>query len=147
MRSFPLSKAISGFGRIRLPGCWGGASYGGLITLYTAITRPETFGGILVESLSLYVDEARLLRENLDFDAWQARVYLGVGSHEGKFSCTEERNEEAVSDVLRLEKMIRKNNSNSSLEVMVEECGLHGEEAWARRLPEALRFLWGRSRE
>ena len=125
----------------------GGSSYGGLITLYSATALPGTFGGILVESPSIYVDEARLLQENQDFTAWPARIYLGVGTHEGKSSCTEERNQEAVSDVLLLEELVRKNCPDSRVKVVVEECGMHGEEAWARRLPGALRFLFGKTGE
>ena len=30
--------------------------------------------------------------------------------------------------------------------IVVEPCGIHDERAWARRLPQALRFLYGRPR-
>jgi predicted alpha/beta superfamily hydrolase len=120
----------------------GGSSYGGLITLYTITAHPGKFGLILVESPSIYVDDTRLLKENKDFRNWPKRVYVGVGTHEGRSSCSEESNEEAVTDVLRLETLIRKNSPSTSLKVVVEKCGLHNEEAYSRRLPEALRFLF-----
>jgi len=121
----------------------GGASYGGLITLYTVTVRPGRFGMVLVESPSIYVDNRRLLEENQAFRRWSARIYLGVGTHEGRSSCAEESNREAVSDVRRLERLIRKNSPQSRLRVVVEECGMHNEEAYGRRLPNALRFLFG----
>lgn len=121
----------------------GGSSYGGLITLYTATALPGTFAGILVESPSIYVDQARLLRENGSFSGWPARVYLGIGTHEGKDSRAEPENEEARRDLLSLEALIRKNSPRTELKVVIEDYGFHDEDAWARRLPGALRFLFG----
>lgn len=122
---------------------FGGASYGALIALYTVATRPGEFGKLLLESPSFYVQDARILDMSEGVSVWPDKIYLGVGTHEGRSSCEEEENREAVDDVRRLERLIRENAPETSVKVVVEPCGLHGEEAYARRLPAALRFLLG----
>jgi predicted alpha/beta superfamily hydrolase len=122
----------------------GGSSYGALIALFTVVTNPGKFGMLLLESPSLYVDDAKVLELSRQLKMWPALVYLGVGTHEGRSSCDEEENREAIDDVLRLERIIRKNAPATRLKVFVEKCGLHNEEAYGRRLPAALQFLLGR---
>jgi predicted alpha/beta superfamily hydrolase len=125
----------------------GGSSYGALAALYTVVARPGVFGRLLVESPSIYVDDARILQEAASA-SWPARVYLGVGTNEGgRPDCrTEDTSEsEAVADVRRIERLIGQKMSGSPAEllVFVEPCATHHETAWARRLPRALEFLFG----
>lgn len=121
----------------------GGSSYGGLIAVYTAIARQGELESLLVESPSLYVDEARVLNMAQDVRLWPERVYLGVGTHEGPKECRDDnRVDEAVDDVRRLEAIVRKNHPESSVMTAVEDCGLHAPDYWAKRLPAALKFLY-----
>jgi predicted alpha/beta superfamily hydrolase len=125
----------------------GGSSYGALAALYTVVARPGVFGQLLVESPSIYVDDARILQEAASA-RWPARVYLGVGTNEGGRSdcrADDTSEPEAVADVKRLERLIRQMTSDSPAElfVVVEPCATHHETAWARRLPRALEFLFG----
>jgi predicted alpha/beta superfamily hydrolase len=124
----------------------GGSSYGALIALHTIISKPGVFGRLLLESPSLYVSEARVITESLKMPSWPGRVFLGVGTNEGgRATCKPgSRNQEAVQDVLKLEHIIRATKS-SRLKVVIEDCALHNEAAWAKRLPDALRFLYGPS--
>lgn len=121
----------------------GGSSYGGLISVYSAIARPGAFDALLVESPSLYVDDAHILRLAGETKVWPPRIYIGIGTHEGASECRDDnRAEEPVADVRRLEEIVKAANPAPTLMVAVEACGLHREQDWARRLPAALEFLF-----
>ena len=105
------------------------------------LQKPSVFGGVILESPSFYVNEAKVLDLSAMADKWPSKVYLGVGTNEeGKKWCEEgDESHEAVVDVRRLEKMI---NGKSSLKVVVESCAVHSEIAWGSRLTGALEFLF-----
>jgi predicted alpha/beta superfamily hydrolase len=120
---------------------FGGSSYGAIAALFTALAHPGTFGLLLLESPSLYVGNRFLLRKARSAQRWPSRVYLGVGTMETNNT---ERNAETVENVRRLEAILRGSGFGPRrLKVVVEEGGRHSEAHWARRLPEALRFLFG----
>lgn len=120
----------------------GGSSYGALISLYTAAANPGEFGGLLLESPSLYVNDAAVLDLAERVANWPDRVFVAIGTHEGRSEClADNRVDEAVDDVRRLERILAAAGSAPKVEVVVEECGMHSERYWARRLPAALRFL------
>jgi predicted alpha/beta superfamily hydrolase len=124
----------------------GGSSYGALAALYTVVTRPGFFGMLLLESPSLYVDDGRIFRAMENVTRWPARVYVGVGTNEmGRRDCSpSDDGGEAVADVRRLAAMLRERGvPETHLRVVVEPCARHDEQAWAGRLPGALRFLFG----
>ena len=133
-RMFPVSRGASRTG-------FGGSSYGAIAALYTAMRHPGVFGRLLIESPSLYVGNGRLLRDARTITQWPQRMFLGVGTEE-----TQRRdwNDETVSNVMKLEGVLRgKGLGPRRLRVVVEAGARHSEEAWARRLPDALRFLFG----
>jgi enterochelin esterase-like enzyme len=133
-RTYPVGRGASNTG-------FGGSSYGAISALYTAMQKPGTFGRLLLESPSLYVGRRHLLRQARTARRWPQRVYLGVGTAETRRS---DWNEETVANVRRLETILRDSGlSTKRLQVAVEEGGAHSEEAWARRLPRALEFLYG----
>lgn len=124
----------------------GGSSYGALIALYTVNARPGVFGRLLLESPSLYVADGRLITESRKLRKWPRRIYLGVGTNEGgRADCKPgDWTYEAVQDVLKLEQVVKGAGLNSQhLKVQVAECAVHNEAAWAARLPNALKFLYG----
>ncbi len=125
----------------------GGSSYGALITLYTVIKKPDVFGRVLLESPSFYVSEAKILEEARKVASFSSRFYLGVGTNEeAKKDCTPgDLSHEAVQDVLKLKTiLLDKKLSEKDLKVVIEDCATHSEAAYGRRLPLALRFLFGR---
>jgi predicted alpha/beta superfamily hydrolase len=100
------------------------------------------FGRLLLESPSLYVGGRHLLRKARRAPRWPARVYLGVGTTE---TGRAEIDREAVQNVRALESILRERNLGSKrLKVIVRDGATHSEDAWAARLPDALRFLFGR---
>jgi hypothetical protein len=67
-------------------------------------------------------------------------VYLGVGTAETR---REDWNTETVSNVRRLETILRRSGLGARrLLVTVEEGASHSEAAWAGRLAHALEFLF-----
>ena len=120
----------------------GGSSYGAVAALYTVMKRPGVFGRLLLESPSLYISREQLLKDCDGVRQWPRRVYVGIGTSE---TGDEAGDREAVSLVRRFgEKLAKAGKRGKSLHVVVEEGGMHLESAWARRLPRALEFLYGR---
>jgi predicted alpha/beta superfamily hydrolase len=120
----------------------GGSSLGGLITLAAAVEFPIVFGKLLAMSPSVWWDRRVILRQiarrPTAFSG--TRLWLDIGLHEG---------EKAVSDARRLAQLLGSLPSVPGVEPLdmryVEDPdGTHSEASWAARLPEALRFLYGR---
>jgi predicted alpha/beta superfamily hydrolase len=131
---YPVARGIANAG-------FGGSSYGAVAALYTALASPGVFGRLLLESPSLHVGNAYLLRRARAAKRWPSRIYLGVGTAETRRT---DWNEETVTNVLVLERILRAARLGSRrLRVRVEEGATHSEGAWAARLPEALEFLYG----
>ena len=133
-RTYDVSRRVSGR-------AFGGSSYGGVAALLTVLEHPGVFGRLLIESPSLYVGGRLLIRKARRAPRWPARVYLGVGTAEtGK----DEVNRETVDNVRALESILRDAGLGARrLKVVVQEGARHSEDAWAARLPDALRFLFG----
>jgi len=120
----------------------GGSSLGGLITLYTQLAMPGVFGRLLIESPSLFVANRKILDDCRRFHEWPERMFVGIGTRETGVS---EKDEKAVSDVGRLESLLRADGLHETrLRVRVEEGATHSEAAWAGRFAGALEFLFGR---
>jgi predicted alpha/beta superfamily hydrolase len=120
----------------------GGSSYGGDIALYTALKYPRVFGHVLVESPPLWVGDGQLMKDAERAKRLPEKMYLGTGNHETDDA---EPNVSIVKQVEELEAILRKKGMGATrLKVVVEEGGKHNEEAWSRRLPDALLFLYGR---
>jgi enterochelin esterase-like enzyme len=110
----------------------GGSSYGAGIALYTLAQRPGTFSGALLESPSVYADDYHLLKDAASVRQWPHRVYLGTGTVR-----------EPVGDTRRLAALFQQAGLGTDrLKLVVQEGGEHSEQWWARRLAEALEFLF-----
>jgi predicted alpha/beta superfamily hydrolase len=134
-RSYPAAAGALNTG-------FGGSSYGAIAALNTAMIKPGVFGKLLIESPSLYVGGEYVLRRARGVDRWPGRVFLGVGTAE---TSRPERNEETISNVVKLEFILRSAGLGARrLRVVIEEGATHSEDAWAGRFPDALEFLYGR---
>jgi predicted alpha/beta superfamily hydrolase len=119
----------------------GGSSLGALISLYTAMARPGIFGRLLVESPSLFISSRRLLKETKSFSRWPQKMFVAIGTNEAG---REDRDRSAVEDVRKLERNVRRRGlGEDRLRVIIEQGATHSEAHWARRFPDALRFLFG----
>ena len=119
----------------------GGSSLGALIALYTACVRPGVFGRLLLESPSLWASNRQVMRESRSVNWWPDRIFLATGTAE---TGRRDRDQNVVNDVRELAGILRRAGfDDKRLKVELEEGGSHHESAWARRFPDALRFLFG----
>ncbi|MFZ0808954.1 MAG: alpha/beta hydrolase-fold protein [Candidatus Sulfotelmatobacter sp.] len=119
----------------------GGSSLGALIALYTGASRPDVVGHLLLESPSLWVSHRQIITESREVKIWPQRIYLATGTTE---SGREDVSRSMVDDVRELAGIFRRAGlGDDRMELVIDEGGTHHESAWARRFPEALRFLYG----
>jgi pullulanase len=126
----------------------GGSSAGAVAALQAVISRPVDFGYLLMESPSLYISDGQLLRDAAAIKTMPIRAYIGVGTNEeGQSECKPgDINRQAVTDVLTLKQVfVNAGMGDDRLKVLVEDCTLHNEDAWAKRFPVAIEFLFKRT--
>ena len=122
----------------------GGSSYGGDIALYTALAHPGVFGHVLVESPPLWIGDDQLLKDAQKAKPLPQKMYVAIGTKEAPYG-DPQQSEPAFRQVEELEIVLHKKGMGPSrLKVVIEEGGEHNEAAWARRLPDALLFLYGK---
>ncbi len=113
-----------------------GSSMGGLISLYGFFRYPEAFGFVGALSPALWFARKAIFPfvERAPFAP--GRIYLDAGSDERRGSFCFCEDVQKMADLLR-----DKGYDEAVVKYVEEEGGAHHESAWARRLPEALRFL------
>jgi predicted alpha/beta superfamily hydrolase len=125
-----------------------GSSLGGLISLYAFFRYPEVFGliGALSPAIFLRVPETFAFIRDAPFAP--GRIYMDVGSREAYSGKRETRrmqgdSERYLETVRAMRDLLVEKGYCPGAELMyVEDVGArHHESAWARRLPDALRFL------
>lgn len=122
----------------------GGSSLGALISLYTAAVRPGVFGRLLLESPSLWAANRQIIKQSRAVRRWPERIFLATGTAEAGRA---DRDRSVVDDVRELAGIMRRAGlDNRRLHLVIDEGATHHESAWARRLPEALTFLFGNQR-
>jgi len=124
----------------------GGSSLGAVISLHAARRHPERFGMLLLESTALLRDLDRspvwdMLRS---MDRRPDRVYIGVGGHEaGTGEDAAELNAAYLAASRRLDALFAEAGlPDHARKLVIDESATHTEEAWARRFPKALIFLF-----
>jgi predicted alpha/beta superfamily hydrolase len=119
----------------------GGSSLGALIALYTAAVRPGMIGRLLIESPSLWASNRQIIRQSRQVKRWPDRIFLGTGTTEvGR----KDRDQSVVDDVREMAGILQRAGlDDNRLRLVIEDGGTHHESAWARRFPEALKFLFG----
>lgn len=106
-----------------------GSSMGGLISLYAFVTRSNVYGSTGVFSPALWVNNQAIFDTVARHPLPPGRIYLDCGSREPTAR--------PMADLLR-----RKGaRDGHSLLYLRETGGRHDEAAWARRFPNAVRFL------
>jgi len=119
----------------------GGSDYGAIVSLTTALHHPGIFGKLLLESPSLWVGDGKVLAEVQKAKLLPQKIYMGIGTNEAG-------NPDSDALILKyftdMEQILKdKGLGSSRLKAVVEGGGQHNEEAWARRFPDALLFLYG----
>lgn len=122
----------------------GGSSFGGIITLHAAMSRPGAFGAILVESPSVWIgaqpgDYVKTIAAH--DKPWPRRVFMATGGQEYGDPARDVPLQELFKQA---EAAMRKQGLDETrMRAFIEPEGRHNEQTWARRLPEALVFLLG----
>jgi predicted alpha/beta superfamily hydrolase len=119
-----------------------GSSLGGLISLYGVFVEPDVFGLAGALSPALWGARRAVFRivERAPFA--DARIYLDVG--EDELPGQRAKTRAYVADVRRMAALLEsKGYGPDRLRHVVAPGGTHHERDWARRLPDALRFLLG----
>jgi predicted alpha/beta superfamily hydrolase len=113
----------------------GGSSLGGLITLYLGLEHPDVFSKLLVVSPSVWWDGRMIIDEVNELKGSTGQyIWLDMGTAEG---------EGAVESAKALQQaLVKKGWPDQNLHFIIEEGAAHNERAWAKRMPEMLRFLY-----
>ncbi|MCU0497635.1 MAG: alpha/beta hydrolase-fold protein [Anaerolineae bacterium] len=120
----------------------GGSSMGGLISLYGYFRQGSVFGMGMVMSPSLWLAGIKIYDSIREFPYTPGRLYLDAGNNEVKSSRYRAAYLEGVQRMIEILKH-KGYVEGESLHYVEDPKGVHHESAWARRLPEALRFLLG----
>lgn len=122
----------------------GGSSYGGVAALYVGLDAPIVFGKVLAESPILWVGNGQLVRETSVLAVGPIKVFMAYGGKEGDVAAADE----AQVKMIKLVETNLKNAlySPSEVKFVFDPDAHHNEEAWAKRLPEALMFLFPSAR-
>ena len=120
----------------------GGSSYGGVASLYALLAKPSDFGYGLIESPTLWIGMGQLVRDTSPLVAIPNRVFFGFGGLE----VTGEAKDTAL--MAGLMRVVEGNfraagYDNTTFRYVVDPGAGHNEDAWAKRLPGALTFLFG----
>jgi predicted alpha/beta superfamily hydrolase len=126
-----------------------GSSLGGLISLWAAVEYGATFGLIGAMSPAFPGGQGVILGPLRQLNRRPERAYVDAGGHEGSHAPTtaEERRWSAgfTRDARRVRDALVTAGLRESVDLRFVEDpdAIHHESAWARRLPDALRFLFG----
>ncbi|MCU0497617.1 MAG: alpha/beta hydrolase-fold protein [Anaerolineae bacterium] len=117
-----------------------GSSMGGLISLYAYFRRPEVFGFAGALSPALWFADYAIFNYVRGLEQVpHGRIYLDAGTQE--LCCSEDASEKSrryLESVRQMRDLLR---DPISLQYVEAHDAGHREQEWARRLPEALRFL------
>lgn len=113
----------------------GGSSLGGLAALYAHHRHPDTFGGVMAMSPSLWVSGERIFEHvAATSKPWTSRIYMDAGAQEAGGAML--RAAERMAVLLH-----QRGYTDATLRFRKDPRGKHSERDWQRRAPAALRFL------
>jgi predicted alpha/beta superfamily hydrolase len=126
-----------------------GSSLGGLVSLWAAVQEPGTFGLVGSMSTAIPPGQQTVIGRLGRLPTPPVRAYLDIGGHEGSGAPTPAIARRWSGAMLREARLVRDALAASglrepaSLRHVEDPDAIHHESAWARRLPDALRFLFG----
>ncbi len=126
-RSFPTRTDRDGTGTV-------GSSLGGLISLYALSKYPDVFGFAGAMSPSLRWHDYKIVDLFQEWSGPRPRLHLDMGGREFRGLYADARR---MRDALLASGWV----GGRDLQYVEDRYGRHHEESWARRLPDALRFL------
>lgn len=121
-----------------------GSSFGGFISLVALLQRPAVFGFAGILSPAFWPAREQIFRDVEPAAMTRARIYMDTGTREAAWSPLDRwllgtLSRRVTRQVRRMRAILTAKGHDLKY---VEETGAkHHEAAWARRLPEGLRFL------
>jgi predicted alpha/beta superfamily hydrolase len=119
----------------------GGSSLGALVSLYALFERPDAFGRALAMSSAHSWGGDELYVFVSERATGHGRIWLDVGDSESEDGQPDLAQVYVDAHERLRDLLLARGYDESSLRTRIEPGGVHREHAWARRLPEALRFL------
>jgi len=117
----------------------GGSSLGGLATLYLGLRHPGIFSRLMVMSPSVWWSNRAILREvSRAAYGTQQKIWLDIGTAEDRDPEISVRHTVDLRDAL----IAKGWQPSQDLEFLQDEGAGHNEQAWGRRVRDALRFLF-----
>lgn len=128
-----------------------GSSMGGLISLYGFLQYPEVFGRAGALSPSVWLGGRALFEMIRTRPKNEGRLYLDVGTREGQNDHAHDDTVPANAASVRFRDSTRRlrdalqwvGYDDEHLRYIEDDGAHHNEAAWARRFPDAVRFLLG----
>lgn len=132
----------------------GGVSLGGAAALYLALRRPDLFGLALLQSPTLLLGNGQFLRDTTSLVRGPDRVAIGVGTAELDFPDIEQwlaprrlTKTEAESGMVAMTQALASNLKGAYINhpkvlLVIDPNANHSSVFWARRMPEAIKFLF-----
>ncbi|MCA9287200.1 MAG: hypothetical protein KDA05_01365 [Phycisphaerales bacterium] len=120
----------------------GGASLGGVMSVFIGTRHPDVFGRMLAESVSTMggpTGEFSMFVNGRE--EWPRRVFIGMGGREAREIASTD-NDAYVEWARSLERRALATSRPPEVKIVVVPEHAHNEDAWAARLPEALEFLF-----
>ena len=137
----------------------GGTSVGAFAALYVGLQRPDLFGLVMAESPDLWLGNGQLLRDTSLLMRAPDRVAIGVGTTEYNFPQSKEyfvplrlTEQDAESTTLKLDRMLATNlqralMKSAAVQLTLQPGATHSAVYWAQRIPGAIEFLYGNTKE
>jgi enterochelin esterase-like enzyme len=120
----------------------GGSSYGGVAALYVALSAPAIFSKVIVESPVLVVGNGQFVRDTSPLPVAPEKVFIGLGGEESHFE-----NDAMLKLENQLEKNLKAAIAKPATVLFVhDETAKHNEQAWAKRFPQAIQFLFPKTK-
>ena len=122
----------------------GGASLGGMIALEAGTERPDVFGKVLAESTPMLEKKRAAFLHFAKKKTWPKMVYFGMGGKEQGLEAKDDaiNGQYAASASAFGEALKGRGFTAQTLRINLDPGAVHNEEAWAKRLPDALTFLF-----
>lgn len=120
----------------------GGASMGGLIALEAGTAYPDVFGKVLAESTPLERNGKAAFKHFGARNKWPERIYFGVG---GKETSDAGAAQQMVNGAKAFAELAAgKGLTGDRFLLTIDDAAEHNEQAWAKRFPQALMYLFGK---
>ena len=117
-----------------------GSSYGGIAALYVGVMAPTVFGKVIGESPVLWVGNGQLVRDTVWVPVAPSRTFMAYGMKEWPMPGANEATAKMLNQLA--ENLRAAAFRPGEVRVVIDPDAIHDENAWAKRFPQAIEFLF-----